>query len=685
MAINQLHPVYHSHSFQQGSRIDVEALLPPDLDDVDLDEFIDQLSEPPKYVERIAPVSTVIGEDIVRGRNYTEMMMKCYRVFLRLYSSVAFYIRQSLLEKYGERNMVPFMSIEISPETLHRMIELDYEQGENTYNGFMELFRNGMAAPCVTVPFNAILPLLDSEFDQRLCVRSGFLIYWKLLEIYHEFVEQAHGDTQFIVPFWVPECGLSTEVIKIIQEEMVAKAKAEKVKKPHLLLLVDNVQAIDCDLDVLMKSWDQMKLPGGEIVSLVFRDKSFSEWVVYSNPSVKKLIDRTIAKVDSELNDAGVDYCWSHFEDVESLTFSPRSASNFEQKIVKLAQLSYLAVSPDFFIRWKHSGRFGKAKHEPQNIKLKENTAWSDWHTNISLGRWQGVLDSNATIQLVDENRPYVKRTRSGKVQETGPQCWKIPFCAMRKVCVTELRGDAKTMKGGFLGVLADICGSKDPKIVARNVADFLVHYTLVHFREHFIQHDHSEADAHLTEVVKDHLLRDCRKRPKDEEVVIAGVAAQGYYHMLYSERSQATHWENMDQRAVFQSVVLLTLAFRNLIYIHQWQKRPAEVRKLVDLMKTEMFDFKAGFTRYRLADYGVTKQEWDDALKSALDDVPMNVVERAARRTAARHLRPLGLRKDFSADDAAITSNVGHIWSVEVENSNYKWENKLFCGMREE
>ena len=106
MAINQLHPVYHSHSFQQGSRIDVETLLPPDLATVDLDEFIDQLSEPPKYVERIAPVSTVIGEDIVRGRNYTEMMMKCYRVFLRLYSSVAFYIRQSLLEKHGGRRDV---------------------------------------------------------------------------------------------------------------------------------------------------------------------------------------------------------------------------------------------------------------------------------------------------------------------------------------------------------------------------------------------------------------------------------------------------------------------------------------------------------------------------------------------------------------------------------------------------
>jgi hypothetical protein len=452
-----------------------------------------------------------------------------------------------------------------------------------------------------------------------------------------------------------------------------------------VLLLLDNVQAQNCDLDVLMKSWNQIELDGGVRMSVLFRDRAFSDWVTYSNPSVKKLIDRTIAKVDSELNRLGVDYCWSHFEEIESLTFSSKSAMNFEQKIVKLAQLSYMAVSPDFFVRRKMSGAFGRAAHEPQTVSLRNNSSWAVNHNIPSMGRWVGLLDSNARFPLVDENRPYLRRTRTGKTQENGPQCWKIAYTRARSTCTTLLKGDPDTMTGGFLEVLAGICGAKDPKITARNVADFLTHYIQAYLREHFIQHDLSEADAHIEGLVKDYLLRDCRKRPSESDIAMAGVAAQGYYFALESHSSYATHYENLDQRAMYQSVVMLTLAFRNLIALKQWQKRPDEVRKLADVLREELVGFANAYERYRLADYGVTRIEWEDAIKSAVDDTPMNLVERAARRVAARHLRPLGLRKEFPAEDANITTNVGHIWTTEIENTNYKWENKLFCGMKEE
>jgi hypothetical protein len=62
-----------------------------------------------------------------------------------------------------------------------------------------------------------------------------------------------------------------------------------------------------------------------------------------------------------------------------------------------------------------------------------------------------------------------------------------------------------------------------------------------------------------------------------------------------------------------------------------------------------------------------------------------MNVVERATRRIAARHLRPLGYRREFSLEDENILSSVGHIWSGEVINTNYNWENRYFCGLKEE
>lgn len=686
MPANQLHPVYHSHSCQLGSRIDIDRVLPADLDEVELDEWIEKLSEPPKYLERIAPVSTVINTEVVRGKNWTDMMMKSYRVFLRLFQTMSFYMRQAMIEKFEERGMLPFSSMDFDPDTLHRMIELDYEQGENTYGTLLELLRSGVVSPTITTPFHAILPLLDNDFDRRLCIRIGYNIYWEFLKIYHEHLRMVHGEGRFIVPVWLPECGYSHRVLEILYEEFAAMAKREKVPDAHLLLLMDNCQAIAPDIDILMKSWNQMRLNDKTVLTVVFRDRSFSDWVTFSNPSVKKLIDRTIAKVDSELNEQGVDYCWGHFEEVETLTFSNKSATNYEQKVTKLAQLSYLPISPDVFIRRKMNGKYGRAPHEPQEIGLRENTAWTDWHSNPTLGRWQGVLDSNAYFKLVDQNRPYIRRTRMGKIQEPGYQAWKVAYVKAREACSRVAKGDPETLKDGLLGILADLTGAKDAKIVRRNVSEFLVHFSHAHWRELFLQqHDLSEADVEIRALVDHYLVKDGKKRVKEHEYFMAGVAAQAYYFILDSHRSYATAHENLDQRATFQCTVMLVLGMCNLMSLYHWLERPHDARAIFDLMKAELFEFEKAYDRYVLADYGITLHEWQEALKSQVDESPLNVVARAARRTAARHLKPLGYRKEFTREDDMLTTNVGHVWTAEVENTNYKWENKLYCGLREE
>lgn len=687
MPMNQLHPVYHGYSFQAGSRIDVNRSLPGDLDDADIDELLDQISEPPRYIERICPVNTVIGNEIVRGKNWSEMMMKSYRTFLRLFTSISYYVRQALSERFSERGMVPFMSAVIEPDTLHRMLELDYEQGENAYAMLMEFYRTGVLAPAATAPFHVILPLLDNDFDRRLCIRMGLEFYWPMIMEYHEYVRTVLGEPRFIVTYWLPECGYSEGTVRILLEEFHAMCKADGISDGHLVLLLDSQQAVDRDNDILMKSWNYIKVGDKkEPVSVLFRDRGFSEWVTYSNPSVKKLIDRTIAKVDSELNEENIDYCWSHYEDIESLAFSPKSASNFEQKVVKLTQLSYLAVSPDVFVRRKMNQKFGGNRHEPMEVRLKENTGWNDWHTNISLGRWEGVLDSNSPFRLVDENRPFVRRTRTGKIHEIGPQCWKIAFNKARSNCTQAIKGDPDTLKGGFLEVLANICGAKDVEVARRNINQFLMHFAFILWREHFLQHhEMSEADVHIQELVDRYLMDGVKKRLKDEDYVMAGVAAQGYFWALESHSGYSTHYENMDQRSVYDSVTILVAAISNLLFLLRWTKKPQEEKRIFELMKSELIDFKSGYLRYCLADYGVTEQEWTDSLKSSIEESPLNIVERATRRVAARHLRPLGYRKEFTREDENLTTNVGHVWNAEVENSNYKWENKLYCGLREE
>lgn len=684
MPANHLHPVYHLQAAQAGSRIDINRILPASLDDADLEELLEQFSESPRYKERIAPVSTIIGTDVVRGRNWTEMMMKAYRVYFRLFSSMGFYLRQAMIENFDERGMLPFTSLSMDPETLHLMIDMDYEQGENTYGSLLELYHAGIVSPSATVPFHVLLPTLN-EFDQRLALKAGLMMHWDEIVRYHEYLDTVGSNTQFILPFWFPECAFSQRTLEILHEEFLAMAREHRIRDPHLLIMLDTAQVQPTDIDVLMKSWNVVKVGADHYVSVVFRERSFSDWVTYSSPSVKKLIDRTIAKVDSGLNEREVDYCWSHFEELEALTFTSKSTGNYDQKITKLAQLSYMPMSPDMFVRRKMDGTFGKALHEPQEISLKDHTAWSDWHTNPSLGRWQGVLDSNAFFKLVDMHRPYTRRTRGGKHVEPGPQAWKPAWNATRETICRTVQGDPVTLQGGAVEVLAGLCEAKDEKTTRRNVQNFLIHWSHAHWREIFLQRDLSEADIEVQALVDQYLLEGSDKEATEEEYAIAAAAAQSYYFAIEAQRTFGTAYENLDNRMMYHSVVMTTLALCTMVAVYSWQDQLTAARALVELLKTELLDFQSAYDRYQLAELGVTRQEWEDSLVSQVEESPLNVVERAARRVAARHLKPLGFRKDFTREDEFLTTNVGHVWSAEVENTNYKWENKIFCGLREE
>jgi hypothetical protein len=166
--MNFLHPIYHGYSYQVGSRIDIDRRLPRKLDDANFDELLDTFSEHPHYVERIAPVSAQIGEEVIRGKNWTELMIKGYRIFTNIFSNITTYVRQTMRDVFKEKGMVPFLSLAIEPDTLYRILEVDYETAENTYSRIMELYKEGVVAPCAAVPFHVILPMLEDEHDVRL-------------------------------------------------------------------------------------------------------------------------------------------------------------------------------------------------------------------------------------------------------------------------------------------------------------------------------------------------------------------------------------------------------------------------------------------------------------------------------------------------------------------------------------
>lgn len=652
----------------------------------------------------MAPVSIQVGDQVVSGRNWTEAMVRVYRQSLDLYSMIGRFIESTMRQTKSGRSRVPFTSLAIDPDTLHRIIEMDYESGESTYNSLMEQIGEGMIAPCLTVPFHPLLPLL-SDTEIRLCARISFVFYHRILKKYLAHFSKNKEDGLLVVPFWIPECAYSSRVEQILKEELRDYSKRERLGRAHLVLLLDCDQTDHKEFDVLMKSWNVLENghegkngakkrsngssnglhPAIEGTSVIFRDRTFSEWVVYANPSVKKLLDRTIAKVDSDLNRQEVHYGWAHFEELEALAFSPKSVLNFRQKLIKLTELGYVPLSPDFYVRGKLRGQLGFAEAEPRPVRVLENSAGGDWIPKSgTFARWQGYqANGDPNSQQVIDHRGFVRQTIDGEIQEEGPQCWKVAWTKTRATCVSAVVGDLDTLKGGMAEVLGSYAVGKDAAAKSARVLDFLANYTYVYWREHFIQHDLSEADINIHEMANKY-LRDGDDDMSETDAAIAGAAAQAIYFALDSARSCGTHYENMDQRAMYQNVTMLTLSMCNAVYVYHWLKDQRKSRKIVDLIKTELIGFEKAFERYELGRYGVKRKCWESAMKSHVQDSKDNVVARAASRVAACHLRPIGFGRDFSRDDELKSVNVGHLWTAEIGNLNYRYENTSFCGVHE-
>jgi hypothetical protein len=706
-AINLFHPIYHSYTYPIGSRIDVDRLWPIRLEEEDTEDLIDTFSEPPQFVERLSPVSVQVGDEIIRGKNWTELMVRVYRHSFQLFQGIGRFIEATMKRGEDGGGKVPFVSLAIDPDTYHRIVELDYESGEGTYGHLMNQFAEGTVAPCMTTPFHALLPLLN-ETELRLCARISFCFYQRVFKKYQEFLRKQGEEGLAVVPFWIPESAFHSRIEAVLREEFHAFCKKNRLGRPHLVFLLDNSQASPEANDVLMKSWNYIEgngngsngrngsrksrangsyHPAVDHSSVVFCDRTFSDWAVYANPSVKKLLDRTIAKVDSNLNRQEVHYGWAHFEELESLAFSSKSVVNFKQKLIKLTELGYVPLSPDFYVRGKLRGQLGFAELEPRGVQIQENSASSDWGTppNGHFTRWRGVraAEDNGGISVA-EPRKYLRETPEGVVEERGQQCWKLAWEHVRQTCSRAIVGDLDTCEGGMAGLLADMSGASKPEIRRRNVLDFLSQYTFIYWREHFIQHDLSEADINVQEMANEFLRAGSRGRLDEQQAAVCGAAAQAIFFALESCRSCGTRYEHMDHRAFYQNVVMLTLSACNAVYVYTWLKDAKRARKIVDLIKSELIDFEGAYDRCKLKSLGVSREEWNDVLRSHIDESRDNVVKRAASRIAATHLRPLGFTRDFSRDDELTSVSVGHLWTTEISNPNLKYENRFFCGVVE-
>lgn len=696
LTTNRLHPIQVEYSYPIGSRIDMEDRLPADLAEEDIEDLIDRFSSPREYEERLAPVSIQFNQETMAGKNPTELQVKFIRTLAKRLETVAEVLSRANRENFGEKGPVSAVGLGIDPDTINRIIELDYETADNVYSRIAKLWDMGHVTPIVTTPFHTLMPLYQHEFEIRLLSRIALEFYWPILTKYNRVVKRVHGEDLFTCVLWLPEGAFSMKVLEVFHQEFCKRCDEDGIEARHLVLLLDTEQSSERENDMLMKRWNTLRPAPTtrDIVSVIYKERLFSDWVVQGHPSTKKQLDRTIAKVDAVLRDRNIEHLWSHFEPLMTLVSTFKTCVNFEQKLIKLTELGYQPIGPDVFVRRKLLKRYQHAEDEPRRTTLRDHTCWSAFEeTPGSLVRFLGYEETGGfnSKRVIGPERPYARRGADGIVRRSrGNPCWKPALWQCLLNVHRAVVGDPKTFMGGMLGLLREVTPIRRVPVARRNIEEFLIRHARIHWKEHFIHHVYSEADIRLEEYARDCLLDGLpedaeRDDLTSEEIVIAGAAAEAIYHAHLGLNSTTFAWEHIDHRATYNNVAMMTLAAVHAISALKWFGREEEAQRIYDVFKTELLDFEGAYERHRIEELGVAPKLWRATIKSQVADTDLNVVERAARRIAAIHLRPLGFRKDFDRRDTHIPASTGHIWTHEIEHLNFKWENELFCGLSEE
>lgn len=696
---NRLHPIQVEYTYPIGIRIDMDRSLPLDLDEEDPDEVLDLLSSPPEYEDRLCPLTCAFNNSELRGLNPTDLVIKFLRKLTTSLGKVATEIEIASRLRFGENGQISFMGLGLDPDTITRIIEMDYDTADNVYSRLSELFTSGYVTPIATTPFHSLMPLYQHDGEIRLLVRIALEFYWPLLKKYNRAVARLHGEKYFMVPFWLPEGAYSARVLQILHEELAKRCEGEKITPFHLILLLDTDQSGEREQDLLMKRWNTLRPSPTtrDRVSILFRERSFSDWVIEGHPSTKKQLDRTIAKVDAVLRDRRVDHLWCHFEPIDTLLSTFKTCVNFEQKIIKLTELKYQPCGPDVFVRRKLLQKYGMEENEPRRTTLRDMTCWSAWpETEGSMGRFLGFEEISGgftTKRVPLEPRPYVKTLSDGTQTECEAHpCWKPALRLSLERVYRTIVGEPKTYMKGMLGLIRELVPIQRVPVMMRNVEDYLVMFARIAWKEHFIHHVCSEADIQASEICRNMLLKDIPEGEdegdlEDEQCAIITCAAHAIYHAHMGLNSTAFAFENIDNRAVYENVTMMTLAVVHAMTAFRWNGDEDKAREIFDVYNEELLNFEGAFARHNIGrDFRVSEAQWKKIIASEVpDESELNVVTRAARRVGAKHLRMMGFRKEFDRRDEHISTATGHIWSKEIGHLNWKWENEAFCGLREE
>ncbi|MDX1973858.1 MAG: hypothetical protein SFY68_15115 [Candidatus Sumerlaeia bacterium] len=693
---NRLHPVQVEYSYPLGSRVNLETTLPVSLDEEEPEALLDKFSSPFEYEERLAPVSATLIQEKMQGKNPTELQVKFIRTLGKRLETVAEVLETANRNNFGETGPISFIGLGLDPATTVRIIDLDYETADNVYSRMARLWDEAHITPIVLMPFHNLMTEFKHDFEMRLVLRIAFEFYWPVVKKYNKAVFEKLNEDIFMMCVMFPEGGFHPKLLEMLHSEFQKRCEDEGIEKSHLILFLDCEQSKERETDALMKRWNTLRPSPTtrDFVSIIYKERLFSEWVIHGHPSTKKQLDRTIAKVDAVLRDNKIDHLWSHWEPLMTLLSTYKTCTNFEQKLIKLTELGYQTCGPDVFVRRKMLKKLGMEEDEPRRTTLKENTCWDSWEdTPGSLVRFKGVEEIGGFVpkKYLGADRHYQRMLPDGSVRTArGNPCWKPALQAAIQAVHRVVVGDPKTFMGGMLGLLREIIPIRRVPIMMRNIEQFLIRYARIHWKEHFIHHIYSEADIRLDEFARECLLANLpedsdRDDLTEEEIILCGAAASAIYHCFEGNASSTFRWEHLDHRATYHNLTMLCTGVILAMHAYRWAGKKDEEAKLFQVYEAELMNFSNAFERHKLADLGVEEKLWKATIKSQVEDSPLNIVERVARRMGAIHLRPLGYRDQFDRKDSFISTATGHIWSHEFQQQNIKFENEFFCGMTEE
>ncbi len=682
-----MHPLEHSVGALSGCYIDIEDKFPDRLDTESKKSAFDSLNNPPFLRERYSPVSTEVNEKTFRGINMSRMLLKSYQEFMNLMKEAALQNRQ-LIYRMGEKKFIPFLGLAIDPATLHRALEMDYETGTKIYSTYTSLFQSGIITPTITIPFHIILPTLKEDFDIRFCLRTAVQFYMPLLELYHQYIHKYLKEKTFIAGFWFPECAYNDRIGKIASEEFYRETKKRGINKAQLYFMFDAGQSPEENKDELIKRVNYISLSKTNIWCF-FRENYFSNWVCYQNPSIKKVLDKTMAKLNTDKRKNIAKYHWCHFFEYEALIHSKKSAVNFKNIIVKFFETQYLPLAPNEYLRRKLEKRYLSFSYEPYKTQINDNSSWvglSTWEGDpYGLTRWTGLCTLEdgsqcadgkkvvSRIQLDEDNNPVMEDKEICIEEKEVEQCWKVALNGVKEEILDFVRGNPRKPERGVMEILHHF----NKKLsFPEDALNLFAAYQKIYFKEHFIVQEKKSVE--LNDLIAKYLKIN-KKNLSQNDVCIIGYALRAYYFVLEAHRSSSVHWENFDNQHVYQCSMYLSLSLITLYYVYKYLGWSEKQQSCLDLYYHLLIKFDTTYNRYNLKQYKVTKKVFTETIKPAIDNVRYNVVARAARKVGARHLSDENV-SFIQKKDAELKSYTDHVWNGELHRANIFWDEPNYC-----